>query len=117
MRIVSFKLKLTHYLLHYGTLTEVFSNPENHTVKRFFLVYTTVVLPMIAGCGQWFGSPGGVRMWAAPESAVMFPQTLPDLENEVYSNTTKTVRLEAAVNEVVSFQLAFRGNPWYYLHY
>lgn len=48
-------------------------------------------------------------MWAAPGSAVIRPDSPPDLENEVYSSTSNSLRLEAAVNEVVSFQVAFRG--------
>ncbi len=68
------------------------------------------VLVGLAGCsGPWFASPGGVRMWAVPESATLLPQTAPDPENTVYSETKQTVRLESAINETVSFQLAFRG--------
>lgn len=48
-------------------------------------------------------------MWASPDSAVLLAQQAPDLENEVFSSTSRLVRLEAAVNEVVSFQLGFRG--------
>jgi len=67
------------------------------------------ILPALGGCVEWFGPPGGVRMWAAPDSAILLPQTPPELENEVYSSTASSIRLEAAVNEVVSFQVAFRG--------
>jgi hypothetical protein len=64
---------------------------------------------MLAGCGTWFAGPGGVQIWAAPDSTVLLSNTPAELENEVFSNTTRTIRLEAAVNETVSFQLGFRG--------
>jgi len=72
------------------------------------LVLLTALLSA-GGCMPWFSAPGGVRMWAAPDHAVLLPQTPPEPENEVYSSTSQSIRLESAVNEVVSFQLAFQG--------
>lgn len=75
---------------------------------------TTRLIPMLlllffSGCGPWLTGPGSVRMWAVPDSTVLLPGSPPEPENEVFSNTTSTIRLEAAVNETVAFQLAFRG--------
>lgn len=64
---------------------------------------------MFGGCSQWFAGSGPVQMWAVPDSAMLLPDSPPDLENDVFSHTTGSIRLEAAVNEVVSFQLALRG--------
>jgi len=61
------------------------------------------------GCGAWSAGSGGFRTWAVPEAEVLLPDTRPELENEIFSSTAGLIRLQAAVNEVVSFQLALRA--------
>jgi len=69
----------------------------------------TILVLALSGCG---GGPvvrqtGPVRIWAAPESVVVFPRTPIERENEVYSEADGIIRLAGAVNESVAFQLIF----------
>ncbi|MEP0843713.1 MAG: DUF4091 domain-containing protein, partial [Phycisphaerae bacterium] len=66
-------------------------------------------LATLSGCLEPNTGLSGVQVWGLPESTTIFPDALPEPENEVFSEAAKTVRLEAAIHETVSFQLALRG--------
>ncbi len=56
---------------------------------------------------------GPVQIWAVPDMATVFPDSSVNAENEVYTAAGRTIRLQSAINETVSFQLAMRaeGGP------
>jgi len=68
------------------------------------------VLPTLVGCqGNWAGWDR-IQIWAVPQGATIFPDATIDLENAVFSAAEGRIRLEAAVNEVVAFQIVFRSD-------
>ncbi len=72
------------------------------------------MLLLLSGCGEWLAAPGGIRFWATSESSIILPGSAPELENDVFSVTSKSIRLEAAIDETVSFQIAMHhefGQP------
>jgi len=69
-----------------------------------------LTLPGLAGCGSYWAGRDRVQVWAVPQGVTVFPDAAPDLENEVFSAADGRIRLGAAVNEVVAFQLVFRGD-------
>ncbi|UCD30255.1 MAG: DUF4091 domain-containing protein [Planctomycetota bacterium] len=58
---------------------------------------------------MWAGVDN-IRVWAVPDSVMVFPDTSEEAENEVYSDSDRTIRLNSAINEVVSFQLVFASS-------
>ncbi len=66
---------------------------------------------MWAGCTlDWQGSAARVQTWALPDHAILFPDATLEPENEIFSDGERIIRLSAAVNEVVAFQVALRGD-------
>lgn len=62
------------------------------------------------GCaGRASIGSGGVQIWPAPSSTVLFADSAPVGYPEVYSVTEKVIRLSAAINEIVSFQLGMKA--------
>ncbi len=53
-------------------------------------------------------SRGPVEVWIVGDSHQLTAHSTPLAENETYSAATQTVRLHAAVNDVVAFQIALR---------
>jgi hypothetical protein len=49
---------------------------------------------------------GDLRIWALSDSVTILGDARPEAENEVYREADGTIRLDAAINEVTSFQLA-----------
>ncbi|MGQ9652377.1 MAG: hypothetical protein ACUVXJ_19975, partial [Phycisphaerae bacterium] len=66
-------------------------------------------LVFLSGCngGMTIGS-GGVQVWPVPASITVFSDAVPASYPELYRDTEKVIRIDAAVNEIVSFQLAMR---------
>ena len=66
----------------------------------------------LAGCSNptqlWF-SRERIDIWAVPEGATIFADSTREAENEVFSTGEGRVRLAGAINEAVSFQVAFRS--------
>jgi len=70
----------------------------------------TAALSLLVGCGGGVSiGSGGVRIWPVPASAVIFSDSPPVSYPDIYSSTEKSIRINAAVNEIVSFQLAMRA--------
>lgn len=67
------------------------------------------ILPPIGGCLSPSAELALVGLWAVPESAVVLPDAEPELENEVYTDAGRTIRVASAINEIISFQIALRG--------
>jgi hypothetical protein len=77
---------------------------------RFFsrtvaLATSSSLFLFISGCAQFDTQLSGLRIWAAPESATLSPASSVELENEVFSDAARAIRLDAAVNETTAFQL------------
>jgi|GEM_PF-414597 len=89
--------------------TTVDAHLRGYLILRTLSFLTLVAILTSAGCSPWWSDVGGVRIWAVPDTVTVFPDTMPEPENAVYSGASRTIRLEAAVNEVVSFQLVFRS--------
>jgi len=72
-----------------------------------------VLLWLLAGCSGprqvWMGRER-IDLWAVPEGATVFADSPKEPENEVFSAGEGRVRLAGAVNEAVSFQVAFRSD-------
>ena len=83
---------------------------------RRVLVVLNVFLPAIAvplaGCAdvRMAGFKGPIQLWAVPDHAQVFPDSARETENEVFSDADGTVRIEAAVNETVAFQLVVQAS-------
>ena len=76
--------------------------------SRAFLPAAALPLWLIAsGCLPGFRGP--VDVWAVPDSQLLTAESPPDLENGVYSAAAREIRLTAALNETVSFQLALHS--------
>ncbi|HOW69191.1 MAG TPA: DUF4091 domain-containing protein [Phycisphaerae bacterium] len=65
-------------------------------------------LPIMAGCASFTAATGPIQVWVVPESVTVHPDALPEGENEVYREADGRVRLSAAVNETVAFQIVMR---------
>lgn len=68
-----------------------------------------LLMGLTAGCIDLRGGGGGPVIWAAADSMTLFPDSEPDAENAIFSSTARLLRLEAAVNETVSAQIAIRA--------
>jgi len=84
-------------------------------VGRAIVIAVTAALAGCTGLEQPGGgavrwSTGGLRIWAVPPETVVFPDSAPDLENEVYSRSEGGVRVAGAVGETVAFQLVLSGD-------
>lgn len=66
-------------------------------------------LPILAGCSVLAMNTGRIQVWAVPDYVSVQPDATPELDNEVYSDTEHRVRLSAAVNETVAFQMIMRA--------
>jgi len=70
-------------------------------------------LVFLCGCGGGVAiGSGSVQVWPVPASAIVFSDAVPTGYSELYRETEKTIRIDAAINEVASFQLAMaaQGN-------
>jgi len=64
----------------------------------------------LAGCRGFEGSAVALRIWAVPEERIIFPDTKPEAENDVFSRSEGGVRVAGAVGETVSFQLVLASD-------
>lgn len=83
----------------------------NRVVRTILVAGLGAFVPLLAGCGT--GSPLGSRqidVWAVPASETVFPGQQPTSHADVYSEADKAVQLEAAINEIISFQLALKSS-------
>lgn len=62
---------------------------------------------LLAGCAQ-LSFDGALQVWAVPEHVALSRETLPEPENDIFSQTARRIRLDAAINETIAFQLALR---------
>lgn len=64
---------------------------------------------VLAGCADLPRLPalggGRIDLWAASDAVTIFPNAIPEWENEVFSQAARVIRLDAAVHETVAFQL------------
>lgn len=60
----------------------------------------------VIGCLPPRGGP--LEVWVVDERAALDARTAPLLENDVYSASQRTVRLQAAANETIAFQVVLR---------
>jgi hypothetical protein len=63
---------------------------------------------MALACGCQTSSPGPLAVWIVQDGRTLGGDDLPLLENEIYSAGRAQVRLSAAVNETVAFQIGLR---------
>lgn len=76
------------------------------------MVLSVCVLPFLlaaGGCLSPDGSWTAAQIWAVPDFAVILPDASPELENEVYSNAAGIIRLQSAINEIISLQIALKS--------
>ncbi|MFH1745982.1 MAG: glycoside hydrolase domain-containing protein [Planctomycetota bacterium] len=71
------------------------------------IVAGLLILLLVTGCLPPARQP--LTIWAVDEREFLAPDSRPILESDVYSATSQQVRLTAAVNETVAFQLALRS--------
>lgn len=78
---------------------------------RFILVWLSGCIALLAGCesGSGLGGGGPIEIWAADEAREIALSAQPVRENEVFSAPDKSIRLRAASNDAVAFQLALRS--------
>lgn len=69
----------------------------------------TAALAFLAGCVSGAGTPRAVQIWPVPASSVVFPDSVPASDPQVFSESEKAIRLDGAINEIVSFQLALKA--------
>ena len=74
---------------------------------RFRLALPAVLLVVAAGCTAP-ATPRALSVWIVDGGREIRPDSPPTLENKVYSSSRGAVRLQAAINETVAFQLALR---------
>jgi len=77
----------------------------------YFIILTLVAI--VSGCTDVLPGLDNFRIWAVPDAVAVFPYSAESAENEVFSRARQAINLEAAVNEVVSFQLVLssRNSP------
>ncbi|MCG3126294.1 MAG: hypothetical protein CHACPFDD_01126 [Phycisphaerae bacterium] len=66
---------------------------------------TLCAVALAAGGCMWPRDPLALRVWAAEDCRTIDPGTPPALENEIFSAARGQLRLSAAINETVAFQL------------
>ena len=96
-----------------GSATRQEALPLKRSGSMAPCVLVLAVLPLVGGCLTLGGAPAGVQIWAMPDSAMVLPDAVPELENEVYSDAGHSIRAASAIDEIVSLQIALRGgkNP------
>ncbi len=97
--------------------TAVNTPDELPDLKRIIWIGPGLLFLASGGCTlDWQASTTRIQTWALPDHAIVFPSTTFEPENEVFSDGERLIRLSAAVNEVVAFQLALRseraGSVW-----
>src|SRR6476661_1696372 len=70
----------------------------------------TVVLSLLAlgGCAR-VRELGDFRVWAIPSEAPLVRSASPEPQSDLFNQEARTIRLDAAVNETVAFQLVMRS--------
>jgi hypothetical protein len=77
------------------------------------ILFLSLSLTVATGCESTRGGSGRVgplETWCLDESRELSADAMPVRENEIFSATRKTIRLRAARNDVVAFQLAARSD-------
>ena len=74
------------------------------------MLLSAAVLLSACGCGMTGQAPVGLRIWAQSEDSTVMADSRPETQTDLFSLTDRTVRLESAIGETVSFQLAFRSD-------
>ncbi len=85
-------------------------NPEGSERLRLGLWLLTVVLLSVCGCGLTGQAPVGLRIWAQSEDSAITTDSRPETQTDLFSAADRTIRLESAIGETASFQLAFRSD-------
>jgi hypothetical protein len=67
-------------------------------------------LSLCALCGCMPPAARPITVWAVSEDEELWPDTAPMPENEVFSASVQQLRLTAALNETVAFQVGLRGS-------
>lgn len=68
------------------------------------------ILVFGGGCLQPATGLAGVRVWAVPECRIVLPNSLPEQQNEIFTDADRSVRIQSAVGEIVCLQIALRSN-------
>lgn len=82
---------------------EVMRRPPRARLLRFL----PLLLPLIGGCLP--PTTPGVRVWAVDERTTLTLDAAPQDETSIFSVARNELRLDAAVNETVAFQLALQA--------
>lgn len=67
---------------------------------------------LVIGCSETTTTvgTGQLRLWAMPDSVEVHADSTYEAENSVFSASARTIRLDAAINEKIAFQLVMRGD-------
>lgn len=78
--------------------------------RIFALLCASAIALLATGCILPAQS-GSIAVWAVSDTRELAPDSEPLPESEVFSASGRLVRLTAAINETVAFQLAVRAGP------
>lgn len=88
--------------------------PDQLVMKNRIIIASGVLalvqlLSATVGCSGDLWPGGAVELWAVPEGRNLFPDSLPETENDVFRGDSGSIFLFGAVNETVACQLALRA--------
>lgn len=88
--------------------------PVPYRVNRLIHRVLQIVLPLAAvvssGCNDLMMTAGDLRLWAVPDTIAAERAAQPEGDNDIFEAASQRVRLTAAVNEGVSFQVLLRAD-------
>lgn len=83
--------------------------PRHRAIFSLCIILSVIVpVGLLTGCMMPGPGGGAVSIWIVDEAREITPDSEPLWENEIYSASRQTLRLNAAVNETAAFQIAFR---------